>query len=110
MTTTPSLEVRERISLDASWRFAFRHPHNAAKDFGHATSHFSYLAKAGYADGPASKEFDDRDWREFDVPHDGPSSCRSTSAAVTATATRLFPGLRIVVEGPRGVTVVRQRD
>jgi beta-galactosidase len=70
MTTTPSLEVRERISLDPGWRFAFGHPHDADKDFGHATGYFSYLAKAGYADGPASKEFDDRDWRELDLPHD----------------------------------------
>jgi beta-galactosidase len=70
MTATPSSEVRERISLDSGWRFAFGHPHDTAKDFGHATSYFSYLAKAGYADGPAASDFDDRDWRELDLPHD----------------------------------------
>ncbi|HWA71829.1 MAG TPA: beta-galactosidase GalA [Polyangiaceae bacterium] len=70
MTKTTSSQVRERISLDAGWRFAFGHPHDTGKDFGHATSYFSYLAKAGYADGPAAKDFDDRDFRELDLPHD----------------------------------------
>jgi beta-galactosidase len=68
MTTTS--EPRERISLDAGWLFALGHAHDAAKDFGHATGYFSYLAKAGYADGPAASEFDDRDWRVLDLPHD----------------------------------------
>jgi len=63
-------EPRERISLDAGWRFALGHPHDASRDFGHATGYFSYLAKAGYADGPAATAFDDRDWRELDLPHD----------------------------------------
>src|SRR5689334_21730322 len=63
--TTPT-SARERISLDAGWRFAFGHPHDAAKDYGHATGYFSYLAKAGYADGPAAGDFDDRAWRELD--------------------------------------------
>jgi beta-galactosidase len=67
--TTPT-STRERISLDAGWRFAFGHPHDSAKDFGHATGYFSYLAKAGYADGPAAGDFDDRAWRELDLPHD----------------------------------------
>jgi beta-galactosidase len=65
-----SFEAREHISLDAGWRFAFGHPRDPAKDFGHATGYFSYLAKAGYADGPASSDFDDRGWRELDLPHD----------------------------------------
>src|SRR3954465_10616697 len=57
MTTTTSSNVREHIPFDAGWRFAFGHPRDTAKDFGHATSYFSYLAKAGYADGPAAPEF-----------------------------------------------------
>lgn len=68
MTTTPA--ARERLSLDAGWRFALGHAHDAAKDFGHATGYFSHLAKAGYGDGPAAEHFDDRDWRKLDLPHD----------------------------------------
>lgn len=61
---------RERISLDVGWRFALGHATDPAKDFGHATGYFSYLAKTGYGDGPASPAFDDRGWRVVDVPHD----------------------------------------
>ena len=68
MTTTPA--PRERLSLDTGWRFALGHARDAAKDFGHATGYFSHLAKAGYGDGPAAAQFDDRDWRELDLPHD----------------------------------------
>ena len=35
-----------------------------------ATGHFSYLAKTGFGDGAASADFDDREWRIVDVPHD----------------------------------------
>jgi beta-galactosidase len=66
-TTEPA---RERLSLDQGWRFAFGHPHDAAKDFGHALCYFSHLAKAGYADGAAHADFDDRAWRLLDLPHD----------------------------------------
>lgn len=61
---------RERISLDRGWRFALGHAGDAVKDFGHGTRDFSYLAKAGYGDGPAGPKFDDRAWRVLDVPHD----------------------------------------
>lgn len=61
---------RERANFDAGWRFAFGHPADAAKDFGHGTGYFSYLAKAGYGDGPADPKFDDSAWRTLDVPHD----------------------------------------
>lgn len=62
--------VRERIRLDAGWRFALGHATDPARDFGHATGFFSYLAKTGYGDGPASPAFDDRGWRVVNVPHD----------------------------------------
>jgi beta-galactosidase len=39
-------------------------------DHGHGTSEFTYWAKAGYGDGPASAGFDDRAWRPLDLPHD----------------------------------------
>lgn len=61
---------RERLSFDAGWRFALGHATDPARDFGFGTSYFSYLAKTGYGDGPASRAFDDRGWRVLDVPHD----------------------------------------
>jgi len=62
--------VRERLLMDAGWRFAFGHPSDPAQDFDHATGYFSYLTKAGYGDGPAAAGFDDRAWRRLDLPHD----------------------------------------
>lgn len=61
---------REMMNIDAGWRFAFGHPHDTAKDFGHAEAYFSYLAKTGSADGPAGAGFDDRAWRQLNLPHD----------------------------------------
>lgn len=61
---------RERLNFDANWRFSFGHATDTAKDFDHATSYFSYVAKAGYGDGPAAQKFDDRGWRQLDLPHD----------------------------------------
>ncbi len=62
--------MRERTSLDHGFRFALGHATDPARDFGHGTSYFSYLAKAGYGDGPADPSFDDRGFREVDLPHD----------------------------------------
>ncbi|MGV3538591.1 MAG: beta-galactosidase GalA [Rufibacter sp.] len=67
--TRPSA-AREKLLMDFGWRFAFGHPHDTQKDFHHGTSYFSYLAKAGYGDGPAAQKFDDRAWRKLDLPHD----------------------------------------
>jgi beta-galactosidase len=61
---------RERILLDFDWLFAFGHAYDANKDFNNGTGYFSYFAKAGYGDGAASKDFDDRAWRRLDLPHD----------------------------------------
>ena len=61
---------REHILIDDGWRFAFGHAFEPAKDYGHATGYFSYFAKAGYGDGPASEGFDDRAWRVLSLPHD----------------------------------------
>ncbi len=65
-TTLP----REHIPFDTSWHFAFGHPYDTKKDFDNGTSYFSYFAKAGYGDGAASTNFDDRSWRKLDLPHD----------------------------------------
>lgn len=61
---------RERISIDKNWKFALGHSTDPAKDFGHGTGYFSYLAKTGFGDGPASASFDDRAWRTVNIPHD----------------------------------------
>jgi beta-galactosidase len=71
-TGIPILEAQEReiILMDKDWRFALGHATDPSKDFMHATGYFSYFAKTGYGDGPASPNFDDRSWRILDIPHD----------------------------------------
>lgn len=66
----PAAAPREKLRLDAGWRFALGHATDPARDFGHGTGYFSYLAKTGYGDGPASTAFDDRGWRQLNLPHD----------------------------------------
>lgn len=61
---------RERLPMDADWKFAFGHPFDTKQDFNNGTSYFSYFAKAGYGDGAAASSFDDRAWRKLDLPHD----------------------------------------
>lgn len=61
---------RERLRLDADWRFALGHATDPARDFDFGTAYFTDLAKAGYGDGPAAAKFDDRAWRQLDLPHD----------------------------------------
>jgi len=56
--------------MDFDWRFAFGHPSDTQKDFNHATGFFSYLAKAGYGDGPAAANYNDITWRQLNLPHD----------------------------------------
>ncbi len=64
------LPGRERLLLDFDWRFAYGHPFDPRLDFGHGVGYFSYLAKTGYGDGAAAANFDDRAWRQLDLPHD----------------------------------------
>ncbi len=61
---------RERVCFDKGWSFALGHPFDKTKDFNTGTGYFSYIAKAGFGDGAASKDFDDRAWRPIDLPHD----------------------------------------
>ncbi|MGM9489283.1 beta-galactosidase GalA [Ideonella sp. YS5] len=61
--------ARQRIRIDDGWRFALGHASDPAQDFNHGTRAF-FFAKAGYGDGPAAAEFDDRPWRRVDLPHD----------------------------------------
>jgi len=65
-----TLNVREHLLMDFNWRFALGSANDYAKDFTTGTSYFSYFAKTGYGDGSASAQFEDRTWREVDLPHD----------------------------------------
>ncbi len=65
-----SHNVREHLLMDFDWRFAFGHPFDVKKDFDNGTGYFSYFAKAGYGDGAAAANFDDRSWRRLNLPHD----------------------------------------
>lgn len=66
----PSSSGREQLLMDFGWKFAYGHPYDVSRDFNHGSGYFSYLAKAGYGDGPAAAGFDDRSWRPVDLPHD----------------------------------------
>ncbi|MEP6502572.1 MAG: hypothetical protein ABJD97_04550 [Betaproteobacteria bacterium] len=92
-STAPSL-VRERVRIDAGWRFAFGHAADPAKDFQHGTRPF-FGAKAGYGDGPAAMTFDDRTWRLLDLPHDWavelPFDARGATSHGSKAIGRTFP-------------------
>jgi len=63
-------DIRQHQLMDFGWKFALGHATDYAKDFGTSTGYFTYLAKAGYADGAAAVQFKDSAWREVDLPHD----------------------------------------
>ena len=65
-----SVMGREHLLMDFGWRFALGNASDYAKDFSNGTSYFTYFAKTGYGDGAASQQFEDRTWREVDLPHD----------------------------------------
>ncbi len=60
---------RQRTRIDDGWRFALGHATDPAQDFGHGTRPF-FFGKAGYGDGPAAPDFEDRPWRIVGLPHD----------------------------------------
>lgn len=61
---------RERLSMDANWKFSLGHATDVTKDFDHATGQFSYFAKTGFGSGASAAKFDDSGWRKLDLPHD----------------------------------------
>jgi beta-galactosidase len=61
---------REHLLMDFDWRFAPGHASDYSKDFTNGTSHFTYFAKTGYGDGAAALQFEDRTWRQVNLPHD----------------------------------------
>ena len=64
--------VRETISLDDGWKFAFGNAADPKKDFGCGTEYFNYLTKANsiHNEGPYVANFNDSTWQEVKVPHD----------------------------------------
>jgi len=62
--------IREHLNLDEGWRFAPGNAVDSSKDFNTGTAYFTYFAKAGYGDGASAPLFEDRTWREVDLPHD----------------------------------------
>ena len=87
-------DVRQRTRIDDGWRFALGHAWDPAQDFDHGTRAF-FFAKAGYGDGPAAPDFDDRPWRRVDLPHDWavelPFSERGSSPHGSKAIGRAFP-------------------
>ncbi|WP_428312899.1 beta-galactosidase GalA [Hydrocarboniphaga sp.] len=85
---------RQRTRIDDGWRFALGHAYDAAQDFNHGTRAF-FFAKAGFGDGPAAAEFDDRPWRRVDLPHDWavelPFDARGSTAHGSKAIGRAFP-------------------
>ncbi len=64
---TPAVPARERLSMDADWRFYLGDiPMPVIK--GHGPTYNN--AKAGRAWGAAAPDFDDSDWRVLSLPHD----------------------------------------
>ncbi|MDR7267428.1 beta-galactosidase [Pelomonas saccharophila] len=66
---TAADDARQRTRIDDGWRFALGHANDPARDFDHGLRPF-FFAKAGYGDGPAAADFEDRPWRRVDLPHD----------------------------------------
>lgn len=86
---------RETILFNFDWKFALGHATDVHKDFNHKTSHFSYLAKTGYGDGAAAEKFDDRAWRNIQLPHDWciglPLDSRASNSHGNQAIGRNFP-------------------
>ncbi len=61
---------RERLLMDANWKFAFGHATDVAKDFDHATGQFNHFAKTGFGAGASKQDFNDSGWRKLNLPHD----------------------------------------
>lgn len=70
----PDSMLRERLLMDAGWRFALGSAADPAKDFGFGRpADTGLFAKSGEVGGPAghgSHAFDDSAWKVVDLPHD----------------------------------------
>ncbi len=86
---------RETYNFNQNWKFALGHACDVQKDFNFNTGHFSYLAKTGYGDGAASEKFDDRAWRNIQLPHDWcislPLNARASNSHGNQAIGKYFP-------------------
>jgi beta-galactosidase len=69
--SSPTSEpLRERLLLDFDWRFHFGHSFDLQRDFDFGKDQRTF-AKAGDRTATAAQlQFDDRAWREVNLPHD----------------------------------------
>jgi beta-galactosidase len=68
-STAQNADIRQNLLIDRDWKFSFGHAGDPAKDFNFGTANI--YAKSGKAEGTAiDPKFDDRDWRNVDLPHD----------------------------------------
>ena len=64
-------QTRERLSLDFGWRFALGHTNDARKDFGYGERRREgQFAKSGSFLAVTRANFDDKNWKPVDLPHD----------------------------------------
>ena len=91
---------RERLLMDAGWRFLVGKPEADGKSAVSGasidpTQSFGAFAKAGWVGGPAAPNFKDAGWRTVDLPHDWavemPFSERADCAHGSKTVGPQFP-------------------
>ncbi len=63
-----SIAPRERLLLDFGWRFHLGHADSPEEDFGHGLD--GAYQKTGDFFQPSRWDFNDRNWRRIDLPHD----------------------------------------
>ncbi len=67
--TSIAQSPRQRINIDADWKFAFGHAANPEKDFNYSIR--TIFSKSGGAAGTAiDPRFKDSGWRTLTLPHD----------------------------------------
>ena len=64
------VSARTRLLLDFDWRFHLGNAADPALDFGYGRGNDGVFAKTGYFFGPARPNFDAKDWRTINLPHD----------------------------------------
>ncbi len=62
-------QSRERVLLDAGWRFHLGHASDPAKDFGFGAGGMTF-AKQGRLAPPGATNYNDTSWQQVDLPHD----------------------------------------
>jgi len=66
----PSQAQRNATLINDQWKFSLGHALSFEKNFMTGTRYFNYLTKTGYGDGATATDFDDRYWRDVQLPHD----------------------------------------